>query len=192
MTPSLDGYGVELQPVAEQHLEQLRHWRNDPAICQFMVVQNEISQEQQQSWFRNICQTHNQQHFVICYKDAAIGAANIKEQNQLPIINSEETKKALPSRLKLEPGIYLGEQKFRNNVLAFAPSLVLLDYCFEQLAVTRLYAKVHVSNTAALNYNQKLGYCQVSKADSWVSIELTHNNYQQATAAVKQFLLRRI
>lgn len=192
MTPNLSGYGVELLPVAEQHLELLRHWRNDSAISQFMVDKSEISEQQQISWFKTLCHINSQQHFVICYKDSIIGAANIKEQNQLPIINQRETNNIQDKRLKIEPGIYLGDEKFRNNVLAFAPSLVLLDYCFEQLAVSRLYAKVHVANSAALNYNRKLGYCQVSEMNSWISIELTHADYQRATEAVKQFLLRRI
>jgi RimJ/RimL family protein N-acetyltransferase len=181
----LSGYGVELAPVREKDLEQLRAWRNDPAISQYMLSQATITTQQQQDWFRHISNNQYQQHFVIHYRDIAIGAANIKEQGQQPIIKSGKA-------LKIEPGIYLGEEKFRNNVMAFAPSLVLLDYCFEQLGVASLYATVHENNQAALNYNEKLGYRQVSNSDGWVSIELAPDDYEQATTAIKKFLKNRI
>ena len=187
----LSGYGVTLLPVAEEHLEQLRCWRNDPAISEFMLTKEEITAEQQLSWFQSLAEKPYQKHFVISYKHKAIGAANIKEQYRQPITNKIEADNAT-SELKLEPGIYLGEEKFRNNVLAFAPSLVLLDYCFDELKVMALHATMHRENTAALNYNQKLGYKVVDENDEWLSIMLAPEDYASATTAIKRFLSKRL
>ena len=191
MSVSLSCYGVKLIPVMEEHLEQLRHWRNDPSISEFMLTTEEITAEQQLAWFAGLAEKTSQQHFVICYKDQTIGAANIKEQNQQPITNISGSDNT-DAELKLEPGIYLGEEKFRNNVLAFSPSLVLLDYCFDEIQVNALYATVHRKNSAALNYNQKLGYKVVEENGKWQSIRLTPKDYESATAAIKRFLSKRL
>lgn len=188
---SLSGYGVTLIPVAEEHLEQLRCWRNDPAISEFMLTKEEITAEQQLSWFQSLAEKPYQKHFVISYKHKAIGAANIKEQYRQPITNKREVENA-DTELRLEPGIYLGEEKFRKNVLAFSPSLVLLDYCFDELKVSSLFATVHRENSAALNYNQKLGYKVVDENDEWLSIMLTPEDYASATTAIKRFLSKRL
>lgn len=182
----LHGYGMTLEPVREAHLELLRRWRNDPVINQFMLTKQEITSAQQIAWFKRLANIDSQQHFVICYKNTPIGAANIKEQQNLPIMNLSQREK-----LRLEPGLYLGEEKFRNNVLAFVPSLLLMDYCFEQLMVQKLYATVHEDNQAALTYNQKLGYRIIASRDGWISIELHKHGYDKATAVIKQFLSKR-
>lgn len=198
MKSSLTGYGVQLVPVEEQHLPTLRHWRNDPAISQYMVSQKLISEQDQLNWFQHISQLDSQQHFVICYRQQPIGAANIKEQQQQPISKQEiPDKHEAPKKdiaadtRQIEPGIYLGEEKFRNNIMAFAPSLLLLDYCFDDLKVSQLYAQVHEQNSAALNYNKKLGYREVSTDGLWIKIQLSPADYQEATTSIKQFLSRR-
>lgn len=184
--PELSGYGMILMPIQKTHLEQLRIWRNSSEISRFMFNPDEITSEQQVSWFKKIGQTVSQLHWSICYKGQLIGTANIKERNGLPIV-----KKQKAENLTVEPGIYLGDERFRGNLLAFSPSLLLVDYCFEILELSRLQAKVHKDNAAALNYNLKLGYKKVASDDRWISIELTYSDYVEATKVLKQFLLRR-
>lgn len=144
----LTGYRVTLREVQEQDLDQLRHWRNSPAVSEFMLSQDPITEEQQNAWFKKVQRDKKQQHFVICYKNQAIGSANIK------VTQGESVEAASV----VEPGLYIADERYRSNILAFAPSLLLNDYCFEQLQVQHLKAVVMAGNTAAVNYNKKLGY----------------------------------
>ena len=179
----LSGYQVQLTQVTQDDLAMLRAWRNDPNVSQFMLSQDNISQEQQQAWFNKISRDDSQQHFVIRYKNQAIGAANIKAFYQGEVLNNARV---------IEPGLYIAEPQYRNNILAFAPTLLLNDYCFNDLAVEQLKAVVKADNQAALNYNKKLGYqvVNIHTNEALVEIVLTNQHYQDKAKMLKTFLSR--
>ena len=112
----LEGYQIIMRPVVEDDLDMLRRWRNDPQISQQMISQQEITEEQQLAWFKRIANDAGQRHFIILYKDAPIGSANIKARGIGHTLESAKT---------IEPGLYIAEEKYRNNILAFSPSLVI-------------------------------------------------------------------
>lgn len=176
----LCGYQVRLRPVAQTDLEQLRRWRNTPEIREQMLDPQIISAEQQQAWFNNIQRSKTQRHWIIEYKGQPIGSANIRSAYKgQPIAEADS----------IEPGIYIGVAQYRANILAFAPSLVLCDYCFNALGCKQLKAVVKASNQAALNYNLKLGYRVLSKG-KLVEIGLVESDYQHHTAQLKSLLSR--
>lgn len=177
---SLSGYQVQLTPIEQQDLEMLRTWRNDPNVSQFMLSQEEITPEQQQIWFKKVQRDPNQQHFIIWYKEQPIGAANIRSKDSSQSIELSDI---------IEAGIYIADHHYRNNILAFAPTLVLNDYCFNQLGVSKLVAVVKADNLAALNYNAKLGY-RVDNKDQLMEISLTAEDYEKHTAVLKGLLSR--
>jgi UDP-4-amino-4,6-dideoxy-N-acetyl-beta-L-altrosamine N-acetyltransferase len=180
----LSGYQVVLSEVTKGDIEMIRQWRNDPNVSQYMLSQNIISREQQRAWFKKIQRDPSQQHFVIHYKSLPIGVANIRACYQ---------DESLCTARAVEPGLYIANEKYRNNILAFAPTLLLNDYCFEQLGCQQLKALVKADNAAALNYNAKLGY-QFEKADEnqsdLVAITLNKDDYQQHSVQLKALLSR--
>lgn len=178
--PVLSGYQVVMRPIEEDDLETLRCWRNDEGVSQFMVSQSLISVEQQQAWFKKILRDNSQMHFAITYKDKIIGSANIKCAS----INGD-----IKDSLILEPGLYIGDEKYRNNIIAFSPTLLLNDYCFDFLKCTKLVAIVKADNKAALNYNAKLGY-QVVKQDELMEIQLDKSAYHAQSKTLKALLSR--
>jgi RimJ/RimL family protein N-acetyltransferase len=180
----LSGYQVILTEVCEDDIETIREWRNDPDVSQYMLSQDMISAEQQQAWFNNIQRDDGQQHFVIHYKNQAIGVANIR---------ACYPGESLRMARAIEPGLYIANQKYRNNILAFAPTLVLNDYCFDGLTCQQLKAVVKGDNQAALNYNLKLGYQIEKHSESpaeLVEIRLNKADYQQHTVQLKALLSR--
>lgn len=176
----LSGYQVELRTVESADLDMLREWRNDPAVSQHMLSQEQITQEQQQAWFNKIQRDPSQQHFIIIYKKQPIGSANVK---------SRGIGMPLEAAAAIEPGLYIADERYRNNVLAFAPTLLLNDYCFETLGAEKLLAVVKRTNSAALNYNEKLGYKIESKGEL-VEISLIFEDYQSQTKQIKALLSR--
>lgn len=177
---SLNGYQVRLRPVENSDLETLRRWRNDPSVSQFMLSQTHISQEQQQAWFKKIQRDMSQQHYIVEYKMVPIGSLNIKSRGAVEAIDCATI---------IEPGLYIAEPNYRNNILAFAPTLLINDYCFEQLGCDKLAAVVRADNQAALNYNLKLGYKIVEQGDL-IEIELNFDDYRAQSKTLKSFLSR--
>lgn len=175
----LSGYQVTLRPVTQDDLEMLRTWRNAPSVSQFMVSQDIITPEQQTAWFKKVSRDPKQLHFIITYKDQPIGAANLR------VLQGAD----LYTATVIEPGLYIFEDKYRANLLTFAPSLLLNDFCFNRLRVKILRAVVKSDNAAALNYNQKLGY-QVVRKGALVEIELQQRSYDQASKSLKGLLSR--
>lgn len=141
-------FSVELRPLQRAQLELLRQWRNDPVIAAPMLQQQLISAEMQQQWFSRIQHDKHQAQFVIYYKDEAIGACNLKSADGLELGQSAT----------IESGFYLAHPRFRGTLLAFFPALALNQYCFERLNCKTLLAQVKLSNSAALRFNEKLGY----------------------------------
>ena len=178
--PVLSGYQVVMRPIALDDLELLRTWRNGQNVSQFMLSHSHISVEQQKAWFKKILRDTSQLHFVICYKDRIIGSANIKCKN---------SKSDIKHSSILEPGLYIGDEKYRNNIIAFSPTLLLNDYCFDFLQCTKLVALVKADNKAALNYNAKLGY-KVIKENELVEIELEKSAYDTQSKMLKALLSR--
>lgn len=176
----LTGYQVTLRKVAEQDLDLLRKWRNLPEISQFMLSNEPITAEQQNAWFKKIQRDDSQCHFIIYYKEKPIGSANLKARGKgLSLLAAQ----------CIEPGLYIAEPLYRNNIVAFAPTLLLNDFCFDTLKCDHLRAVVKAENSAALKYNFKLGYQQVS-AGELIEIELKLEDYQSHTKALKSLLSR--
>lgn len=177
---ALSGYQVELLPVAQAHQLQLRQWRNQDEIRQQMLSDNLISEEQQQAWFRKTQRDPKQLHWVIRFRQQLIGATNVK---------SLEPGKSAAEASVLEPGLYIGERRYQGNIVAFAPTLAMYDFCFGSLSTRLFRAVVKRTNQNAMSYNQKLGY-QVVEDNELCVLELNQAAYEAATAPIRQFLSR--
>lgn len=185
----IEANGVALREITEADLELVRQWRNDPEIAQYMLTQQYISEAQQLRWFASISGARDQQHFLILYKQQAIGVTNVKAPAGSLLANQKQ----------LETGLYIGEQRFRGSFLAFCPALTLHDYCFLTLSCHTLTATVLPSNQAALRFNQRLGYKVWSPSsqmentvsaysDDIVTMHLSKQDYMQASAGIRRFI----
>lgn len=144
----ITGFGVVLTPITLSDIEKVRRWRNHPEVTKYMFDQRPISAFQQKSWFATLATRNDIGVWLVMYKGIAVGVINVRTENGTPV---QGTK-------KLEPGFYMApDSPYRNSVLAFSPSLALIDYFFSR-GVTLMEAKVKSNNKAALRYNQSLGY----------------------------------
>lgn len=207
----LMGYGVELRTVEQDDIELLRNWRNREDIRSMMKSTSYITKEQQQAWFESLEEATHVRHFLISYKGQNIGSATLTGVKFVAGFTDD-----LENASEIEPGLYIGEEKFRNNILAFAPSLVACDYCFDELQVKKLIATVNRENKQALAYNNKLGYKEESRFFSdlpskgeavdthsdnhslanesqqeWIKMTLNYDDYIAATKQVRNLLSRR-
>lgn len=185
LLPSISGYSVTLEPINADNQALLYVWRNQANIRQYMVNQQTISKAEHNAWFAALADKTDQQYFVIYYKNQAIGAINIKCHDGLPLKTSRHA----------EIGLYIGADEYRNNIVAFAPSLVITDYAFYHLGIKKLSSKVKADNSAALKYNQQLGYLldidnSAKSHAEFIAITLTLDGYEQHNQTLKKFLAR--
>ncbi|MCW8107603.1 GNAT family N-acetyltransferase [Alteromonas ponticola] len=178
--PVITGFQVTLRPVAQNDLSQLRDWRNSDTVRQQMLSTDFISEEQQHAWFKKIQRDDSQQHWVVEYKGQAIGATNIKARFHGDSVNTAKT---------LEPGLYIGHPDYQGNVIAFAPTLALYDYCFAHLSVESFFAVVKAENKAALKYNQQLGYQVINQSDL-IDLRLQKEGFERHTELLRRLLSR--
>ncbi|MBT0584948.1 GNAT family N-acetyltransferase [Alteromonas oceanisediminis] len=180
MPSRLCGYQVTLISVTEAHLEQLRAWRNSAHVKQYMLTQDNITPEQQLAWFAHVSRATNQHHYLIEYRDRLIGSCNLKTRGNASHIAQAD---------HFELGLYIGDADYMGNLIAFAPTLVLNDFCFNALKAACLHAVVKPENQAAMRYNQQLGYVVV-KSDGVVELSLTQERYEGCSKPLKQLLSR--
>ncbi|MEC7471130.1 MAG: GNAT family N-acetyltransferase [Pseudomonadota bacterium] len=176
----LSDYQVTLTPVTLADQPLIRTWRNRDDIRSQMLSQDIISEEQQHAWFQRMQYDPKQLHWMVSFREQPIGVTNVK---------SLQTGKSVFDAEILEPGLYIGEPRYQGNLIAFAPTLAMYDYCFDALGTKCFRAVVKQTNQAALSYNQKLGYA-VTKQGEYCELELTQADYQRHTAPIKQFLSR--
>ncbi|WP_100642149.1 GNAT family N-acetyltransferase [Alteromonas facilis] len=176
----LEGYQVRLRNILRDDLELLRQWRNSDHVRKFMLTDGYITQEQQQAWFEHIRRATNQLHFVIEYRGHPIGSCNIKTRGQAADIFSAE---------HFELGLYIGDEQYAGNVIAFSPTLLMNDFCFEQLHANQLHAVVKPDNLAAMRYNEKLGYKIVNRGELF-ELVLDRQHYDEHSKVLKTLLNR--
>ncbi len=174
----ISGHQVRLRPVTVGDLEMLRGWRNSEFVSNQMLSSDTISPGQQQQWFERIQSDNGQRHWVVEYRGEPIGATNVKAASG-----------SVAQAKTLEPGLYIGDARYQGNILAFAPTLALYDYCFEHLRTIGFEAVVKAQNVPALKYNQQLGYNVVAEQDL-VELYLHKDNYQRQTKRLKQLFSR--
>jgi len=173
----LTGYGVKLSLLSEDKVEQVRLWRNHPEVANNMLDKSVISKSQQQRWFNSL-NNQRQLYLVISYKEEDIGVIYAL------VDDGDDEKKAQPLNKAnvIAPGLYIApECQYRNSVLAFCPSLLFIDYLFQMQSCSYLKAKVFSYNTAAIRYNEALGYNKKDvDEDNLLTMTLSRENYQRA------------
>ena len=133
----------------------------------------------QQTWFQRIQQNTSQQHYMIEYREQAIGVINIKAA----------VNEALEHASTIEVGMYLApDSRYRGTVLAFSPALAINRYCFEVLACKQLQAVVLADNTKAIRFNEQLGYEVSQVSQDSITQLMSYKNYQRAVSELKKVI----
>lgn len=138
----LEGYGITLRSLNENSVEQLRQWRNQTEIRQWMQYQKLISKEEQQKWFKQL--DSSSAYFIIYYGQVAIGMTHLSQ------IQKEEKI--------ADAGLFIADLTFHGTGVSLGASLLLLNYAFNQLELEKVTAKVAQQNKKAIQYNELLGF----------------------------------
>lgn len=140
----LEQYGVRLVRVQEKDIEQIRSWRNQPDVANFMEYREHITAEAQKKWFQSINNKSNY-YFIIEYENKQVGVINSKNYNASIGFG--------------EGGIFISDQDYIHSFAAVFASLCLLNFMFLKLNVSTVSrVRVLKTNERAIQYNKLLGY----------------------------------
>ncbi len=136
--------GVLLRDVRPEDKEQMRTWRNKPAVSQYMYTDHHIAPEEHERWFKSILTDPARRYWIIVSDDRDVGTLNL--------MNIDLTNKHCYF------GWYIGEESERGKGVGIATEFLLLCHVFEELKLNKLYAEVLVSNVPVVTLYKSMGF----------------------------------
>ena len=137
--------GVTLKRLEEKDLEMLRTWRNDPKIRRVMFFQEDITRDMQLKWFTSLSELDY--YFVIETDKKPVGLIHLN-------IDEKDRDSAFA-------GLFIHDDSYWGTQVPVYSSLALLHFAFEDLDLKQVLAKVRKDNSAAIRYNQSLGFSAI-------------------------------
>jgi UDP-4-amino-4,6-dideoxy-N-acetyl-beta-L-altrosamine N-acetyltransferase len=134
---------IKLQLIAEEDLEMIRDWRNQPHVQEYMDFKETITTADQITWYNNLDKKKNL-FFKIIASGEPIGMINLKDIDW-------ENRTA-------EAGIFVGRKDLIGGITPVFSILVLMKTAFRCFLLKELFAKISKENTNALQLNRQLGY----------------------------------
>lgn len=131
-----------LRSIADDELELMRSWRNEPAVRANMYTQHEISREEHLTWWGKRKERADQKYFMHELAGeptgiAAFSAIDIKNQNSVwAFYTSPSAPRGSGSKME-----YL-----------------MLEHAFGTLKLHKLYCEVLAFNAAVIKLHQKFGF----------------------------------
>jgi UDP-4-amino-4,6-dideoxy-N-acetyl-beta-L-altrosamine N-acetyltransferase len=172
--------------VSHADSDTLWHWRNRPAVRQFMYTQHEISHDEHKAWFSHmLANTHR--YFYIVYKrvdsqpDTPLGVVNLD-------LDSE-------NRTSATWAFYAAPDAPRGSgaLMEFGA----LSLAFETLGVTQLNCEVLSHNQGVVRLHQRFGFRETpqsrqrtfslpeGKTVEIVCLSLSADEWQQGASALQ-------
>lgn len=172
--------------VTHADSDTLWHWRNRPAVRQFMYTQHEISHDEHQAWFSHmLANTHR--YFYIVYKrvdgqpDKPLGVVNLD-------LDSDNSTSAIWA-------FYAAPDAPRGSgaLMEFGA----LSLAFETLGVTQLNCEVLSHNQGVVQLHQRFGFRETpqsrqrtfslpeGKTVEIVCLSLSADEWQQGASALQ-------
>ncbi len=138
---------VTLRNFEEVDLEIVADWRNNPEIFKTFFSYNFIIKSKQREWYHSLILKKEKILFIIeenvsHEKIGMIGLDNIDFKNQQAEFGN----------------LIIGNESYLGKGYAKEASVSLLNYCFEELNLNRVYLKVFEFNNRAIKLYEKCGF----------------------------------
>jgi UDP-4-amino-4,6-dideoxy-N-acetyl-beta-L-altrosamine N-acetyltransferase len=135
---------INLKPLKKEDIALVREWRNSKEVSKYMYTENQITEEQQISWFENVSKRQDCQYWVIEYAGKKLGLASITDINH----NLQSCFWAF----------YLGDTSVRGAGLGGKIEFNVLKYVFDEMGLNKLRCEVFVTNDMVIKMHEKFGF----------------------------------
>lgn len=141
-----DETGVYLRPMTGDDTDLIVKWRNTDAVRKNFIYQELFTRQGHEQWIKNMVETGRVVQMIICdiISDKPLGSVYIRDIDR--------------KHNKAEYGIFIGEEGARGRGVGTAAARLMLDYCFEEEKLHRVYLRAFADNMQALRSYEKAGF----------------------------------
>ena len=138
--------GIYLRPMTREDTGLIVDWRNGEEVRRNFIYQELFTREGHENWIKNMVETGKVVQMIICdlADDTPLGSVYIRDIDR--------------QHRKAEYGIFIGEKSARGRGVGTAAARLMLDYCFYEEKLHRIYLRVFSSNEQAIRSYEKAGF----------------------------------
>lgn len=138
--------GIYLRPMTYGDTDRIVAWRNSDAVRRNFIYQELFTREGHENWIRNTVEAGRAVQMIICdiAGDRPLGSVYIRDIDR--------------QHHKAEYGIFIGEESARGRGIGTAAARLMLQYCFREEKLHRVYLRAFASNIQAIRSYEKAGF----------------------------------
>lgn len=138
--------GIYLRLMTAEDTDRIVAWRNKDVVRKNFIYQELFTREGHESWIRNKVETGQVVQMIICdtVSHRPLGSVYIRD------IDREHNK--------AEYGIFIGEDDARGRGIGTAAAKLMLQYCFQEEKLHRIYLRAFATNLQAIRSYEKAGF----------------------------------
>lgn len=138
--------GIYLRLMTWEDTDLIVSWRNRDEVRKKFIYQGLFSREIHENWIRTKVETGCVVQMIICdlATDTPLGSVYIRDIDR--------------KHSKAEYGIFIGEETARGRGVGTAAAGLMLQYCFEEEQLHRIYLRVLADNLQAIRSYEKAGF----------------------------------
>ena len=140
--------GIYLRLMTWDDTDLIVKWRNSDAVRKNFIYQALFTREGHENWIRTKVETGQVVQMIICdiATETPLGSVYIRD------IDREHSK--------AEYGIFIGEADARGRGVGTAAARLMLEYCFAEETLHRVYLRALAGNARAVRSYEKAGFVQ--------------------------------
>jgi RimJ/RimL family protein N-acetyltransferase len=151
-----NSHHVALRPIEKDDLRRIVSWLNDKEIADSLILNRNISYEQELVWYENYLSDDGKKVFAI--------EANGNHVGNISLFNIDRVnRRALMS-------IFIGEEKFRGNGIGSEAVRQLFDIAIRETSLQRIGIETLADNIRAIKCYEKAGARKEGIMRSYVNL----------------------
>lgn len=140
--------GIYLRLMTPEDTELIVKWRNSQAVRKNFIYQERFTKEGHENWVHTMVETGKVVQMIICdlASSKPLGSVYIRDIDR--------------RHRKAEYGIFIGEASARGRGVGTAAARLMLDYCFGEEGLHKVFLRALSGNAQALRSYEKAGFVQ--------------------------------
>lgn len=151
MKKVIENEKIYLRKMEYSDTENIVKWRNSDFVREHFIYQALFTKESHENWIRTMVETGKVDQLIICLQPEregeeglAVGSVYIRDIDHI--------------HNKAEYGIFIGEEDARGKGIGSMAASLMIEYCFKQLKLHRLFLRVFADNQQAIRSYEKAGF----------------------------------
>ncbi len=156
---------VALRLMEAQDTDLIIKWRNTDSVRTHFIYQKPFTRQTHENWIKTMVETGKVDQFIICDKT-----------NHFTPVGSVYIRDIDMTHKKAEYGIFIGEESARGKGIGTNAAKLMLEYCFENKMLHRVFLRVFADNEQAIRSYEKAGFLREALLKDDVCINGTYRD----------------